>query len=477
MNLKKKKNYEIAREGILKLIADNAIQEGEILPALNTLTDYLNVGRISVQNAIRKLCEEGILKTRPGSGTYVENLSLLAPAKPASLYNELAPAFKRKKIRFGVLREMPAFTNFYQTIVKQYMAGQFDVEIELVPLQCYNDLAEMAAANELDGFQVSPAILATMVDKGYLFNPEKVDGFTDLADTFFASVWESTRYQNINWGTPMSVSVPCEFYHPEYEPLFAEADAAGDFLAKLAAIQRAMPPFISDKTIAACAYCQQIFTLMIQQNQNRLELGHINDFLNRDQGLDKLRQFETFLQDRRLFLPRVENVTRLFMARKTMMVMMATASINGLKKDLNQDLIVKNRLKGFWGINNLHVNINVIAANTFFPEEVRDFVRYLGSVPAQQQLADIGVPVANKKAYEQLNLPFVNDDAVEEIRRAIINSRAMSSNEVCFDNYVQDIVYPELFQWQTGKYNLDTFCRTLQRKTNFYLQAFHAIQK
>lgn len=65
-------------EKLLALVQSRGLQPGQRLPAERQLAEELGVSRTSVREAIQKLVSQGVLSSRRGDGTYVEQAS--APA-------------------------------------------------------------------------------------------------------------------------------------------------------------------------------------------------------------------------------------------------------------------------------------------------------------------------------------------------------------------------------------------------------------
>ena len=65
-------------EKLLALVQSRGLQPGQRLPAERQLAEDLGVSRTSVREAIQKLVSQGVLSSRRGDGTYVEQAS--APA-------------------------------------------------------------------------------------------------------------------------------------------------------------------------------------------------------------------------------------------------------------------------------------------------------------------------------------------------------------------------------------------------------------
>ncbi len=72
--LEKKNLSSVAYEAIKKMIIDGQVKEGEILPE-SQIAKALNMSRTPVREAIRKLENEGVLKSIDGVGTLVSSIT------------------------------------------------------------------------------------------------------------------------------------------------------------------------------------------------------------------------------------------------------------------------------------------------------------------------------------------------------------------------------------------------------------------
>ena len=68
-------NIKVVRE-ILALISTGDFSEGTRLPAERALCDRFGVSRGTIRQALCDLEEMGVIETRPGSGSYVKNVSM-----------------------------------------------------------------------------------------------------------------------------------------------------------------------------------------------------------------------------------------------------------------------------------------------------------------------------------------------------------------------------------------------------------------
>jgi DNA-binding FadR family transcriptional regulator len=75
--------YEQVAERLLADIAAGRLAPGERLPSERDLARRLQVGRASVREALAVLQNEGLLETRPGSGSFVAENAAARAAEPA----------------------------------------------------------------------------------------------------------------------------------------------------------------------------------------------------------------------------------------------------------------------------------------------------------------------------------------------------------------------------------------------------------
>lgn len=105
--------YLIIYDNIKSLIENGKISEGEKLPTIRELSDFLEVNKVTVINAYKKLVQEGYAYQAQGSGTYAKNKDVGKSFKHD--YNDLF-----RKIASGDLKNWIDFTgettsaNFFQ---------------------------------------------------------------------------------------------------------------------------------------------------------------------------------------------------------------------------------------------------------------------------------------------------------------------------------------------------------------------------
>lgn len=77
-------------EKIRQLIQEKHLQPGDRIPSERQLAEQLEVSRVPIREALRSLCSEGLLMTRRGGGTYVQDSDLMNwPAQSIAPLEEL----------------------------------------------------------------------------------------------------------------------------------------------------------------------------------------------------------------------------------------------------------------------------------------------------------------------------------------------------------------------------------------------------
>jgi DNA-binding FadR family transcriptional regulator len=85
--------YELVVERLKKGIQDNVYRPGSRLPAERDLATTLGVGRATVREAIGELVNQGVLRTRPNSGSFVRDdaLEAIRKLKPMATQPDTSP--------------------------------------------------------------------------------------------------------------------------------------------------------------------------------------------------------------------------------------------------------------------------------------------------------------------------------------------------------------------------------------------------
>ena len=69
--MREKPIYVQLMDSIKKKIQDGQLQVGDRLVSEREMSEQYGINRMTVRNALKKLQEEGVIKTKSGSGNYV----------------------------------------------------------------------------------------------------------------------------------------------------------------------------------------------------------------------------------------------------------------------------------------------------------------------------------------------------------------------------------------------------------------------
>jgi GntR family transcriptional repressor for pyruvate dehydrogenase complex len=89
LSLRRDRLYEQIADQIQGLIVARSLQPGEKLPSERELAEQLGISRTVVREAIRTLTVQGLVKVKPGCGTYVQALSPAAAVASIKLLLKL----------------------------------------------------------------------------------------------------------------------------------------------------------------------------------------------------------------------------------------------------------------------------------------------------------------------------------------------------------------------------------------------------
>ena len=90
--LRRERLYEQVANQIERLIVEESFRPGDKLPSERNLAERLGVSRTVIREATRVLSVRGLVAVKPGSGTYIQALSVNSAAAPISLFLKLQQA-------------------------------------------------------------------------------------------------------------------------------------------------------------------------------------------------------------------------------------------------------------------------------------------------------------------------------------------------------------------------------------------------
>ncbi len=83
----RKKLFEEVSSGLLEMIRTKQIQPGDRIPTESEIAETFQVSRTAVREGVKTLVAIGLLKTRPGVGTFVVNSPMGPLRNPGEVAN------------------------------------------------------------------------------------------------------------------------------------------------------------------------------------------------------------------------------------------------------------------------------------------------------------------------------------------------------------------------------------------------------
>jgi DNA-binding transcriptional regulator YhcF (GntR family) len=476
-NNRKRLQYLEARERIVDLILDKGLQVGDLLPTLDSLSETLGIGRISVQRAVRMLAEEGILENIRGSGCFLMRIpergevSENGDERPGFVVDELLTgAFTSsgvRTLRFGVTKpDLNHFPSLWRETVRKFQRHYPTVTVEMVPLLGYDDLHEKLDSSDLDVIQIPGNMLESCVKNKQIAAPSAISKFSLGEKSFYPAFKAAAEYDGVTWGTPLIVSVLLMYGGSGFRGIhgnISPSDGFWDFLAKAANL--------ADSSI--------VDGPIITNDHSLLELFfHTTEWDDRNEiGIFTSPRFAEFLD-------RVERYYRndnLFHHTSHMSSIHAPVALfdGGSPVVFGNSCWIPSLVAGGCAFETLRIPtegnsklkastlLNVVSNNTMLPFEAVDFLNYLADFETQKRFAVAGRPVARKDANEYLNIPMLNDESLRGLRSSFDNCRVHRGMERDTDNAARLAIKEESKRWHEGASGKEEFLRRVAVRFEF----------
>ncbi len=472
-----KTDYALARERLIGYIQQHELAVGASLPGLNRLHRLLEVGRISMQRAIRDLAEEGVLETVPGKGTFVRKLpssSREGDLVPWDVYRWSNESTGKRKVRMGVLSELPLLRGWYDELVSGHQRQHPEIEIELVEVRECQDLEAHLASFDLDIFQVPLLHLDTYVERGYIFDTAEIGDLSVDTSEWYGGVRELLRKGDATLGVPLATSIVCHYINTAHpQPLTGE-DGAGDLLAWCQAAEEAAGD-LPDGVAAAGLNVHQLYQLaMLLGVDNGRSMQEMLHHPSKAEA-EALHRLEPYYRNPRIFYrtgavgypERFEP----FLRGQTLSIMGSSSWLDRFDehRELLWQVVPALVLPGGRGHINSHVA--VISSATPYPEECRDLLNWIGSQEMQCRYASLGRLTANRVA----NRCYTRRDPTRSLHGVFDAALEVGicgrSPEPRLSDFENNLVWQEMVRWQEGEISVEQMQSNIARKARFFSRA------
>ncbi|MDD5598638.1 MAG: extracellular solute-binding protein [Victivallaceae bacterium] len=478
---KRQPNYLTARECILEMIREEHYQPGEAIPSVTKLAQSLKTARISIQQAVKMLAQEGILNNIPGSGCYVKKLP--AAGSNVQLPNHIDPEHNnylagpgsrtfRKTIKIGILSELGLYSAQWEKVFSDYMSRHEDIIIELVPIDNFFVLFDRRTLQEIDMLQLPAFLLPAFANSGSLLPLEDAGELKFSKDEFYDGFLNSTVYQGKTYGVPVIGAAVCQFYNKNYEHLVKNLfplEGFWQYMEKLEFLSE-QSDFSGLKSLLINSNSLFIFFLAVKAKiiPSYDEMKTFDD----PAYLEFIRRFEKYFTAEKIFCPGIDVHSdygiKEFSKGKAPILMGNTCWMSEIHSQCPFEWGIIPQSAEAEGAVQIATNLNAISAFTSYPEECLDILKYLASCEPQRFLAENGRLVANREACASLRAPGLDEPSRGNILLSLERSRMISTTDIHIDEYISMIINPEMKKWQRGQFSAAEFIAGLKRKTRFY---------
>lgn len=485
MNASRKTSYQKAKELISKLIVGKNYQPGDKLPSRVKLSSMLDIGLISVQQAVKILEKEGVLSNIRGSGCYIKALPEssssgskgsegLIPFDGGTVSSfSIVSGRSRITLRFALFpSELEYYGGNWKILFAKFQKIKQNICIEPVIVPSANDLRNKQFMTDIDIFQIPQDSLPFFADAGFILPPEDAGALDFQKNDFFKVFHDSSVYGKTVWGIPTTVSSSTLFINRRYSDFtdsFLPVKGFWNFLEKLEERIDDLPGDI--KSFIANGYTISGF-LANCPGKISMEDFSSGNFLESPCFLDFIRRFEKYYRNCRIFHPDGHGVSGdpylNFIAGRSLMALGNSTWISNFNKSKfrNWGIIPEPVEPG--GYSRLNSVMNVISAFTYYPAESLEFLNYLGSYEAQKYFAEIGRPVANRKACSDLSITGLDGISRTNLIKSFETGRINLKKDYFESDFTEKILHPETIKWYDGAYSSDQFFEIICKKKRVF---------
>ncbi len=484
----RKHGYLSAKERILGLIAEDGYRIGDKLPSINSLSALFEVGRMSVQQALALLEEEGILRNVWGSGCYVRRLPHSAVSADASkeqtgtrthgvLPMQVAVG-GRIRIRFAPYPgEIEHFPDLWKKALLEFEGENGEIEVQLVNAATKEELFGMFMRGEADVFQILLSELPVFARSGRLFQPSKAGNLELPAKDCFGTIYGCSFFEDIQWGVPLVISSNCLFFNTNHRNIIDMAMPSGGFFEFLGRLKKAGRRELGEaEAFIANDYLLHNFFSIIP-GMPVSENPCMEDFYDSPGLLQFLMGFEEYYQDRDIFhsgaRPGSGNAISNFIEGRSIMSLGDSVWTQAFQKAGFTAWGIASTPLGAKGFPQIDGTLNVISSFSFHPVESLDFLNFLGRANIQEMFAGAGRCVARKDACRSLGMGRLDGRSKENLLDSIESGRIIQKRDLPVDNFMIGVMSSEMVKWQSGSCSALELYMNIKRKRGFFINAMN----
>jgi hypothetical protein len=450
----------LCRDEIIAFIMKHDLKVGDVIPSINQLIDMLGAARTNVQNALKQLYTEGILDKRPGSGCYLKELPVTAPAVPLASLPSMTDYLSGPMalhstgcLRLGVLQEMRNFPEMWQALTREFHR-ESGIKVEIMPFDSMDELQNSMP----DVFQIPNYMIADMVEKELLLSNYEL-GVSLNATEFIPGAKALIHWQGKDWGVPMVCGCGCMFYNRELVDMSVILADKSGLINTLRYFQtHKAPEPAAAWTLNCYLLCDFLKLAGVSAHQTSTEM--LKTF-QRPECVELIAQIEEFMRDENIFYGSVTQTfsssVRNFKNRQITSILGNTSIMLQTFADVDFPVEIVSPPGSDKGGGELVSFVNVVSAKTLKREECVIFQNFLAQEDTQRAFAAQGRPVAHNRALDHLALPFADEASCRSLAETLRRATPTMIDHREHTAYAIPKLLEESNRWQRGQITLPQF--------------------
>jgi DNA-binding transcriptional regulator YhcF (GntR family) len=451
---------------------------GGRIPSIKKLADMLNIGKISIQNAVKLLEKDGVLENIPRSGCYVKRVpeSKLSE-KNLKAYEEgifVADFIRdpRKKIKIGITpSDLSTFSHLWKKTFLEYMKENPDVNIELVPFNEFELLRESDAEDYPDIVQFPASFLNSFIKTNRIFNLNQLGmDIFDLTD-FYPGIAKVVKDEDGFWGAPLVSAGSCLCYNKKYINDIKNIDCGGfwSFLKSSEKLKSKFKSMVNFDKAPSSLMKMAVFRDVYDFNEMKYLKG--DDFEN------FLRQFEPFFQNPKVSAPFFVGAPNVHQSAEKDFYSGQTFSVNWSSSGMPYYLT---KCPFDFGVLPVPIEedcscdaetvLSCITNSSRYPMECADILKYMASFDVQKFFASEGRMIARMDASKYLKINGLDEESIDNLLSCLRYGIVEKNNSREIGEFTHTVVFYEMRDWQQGKIDVDEFINRVRIKAKYFFK-------
>lgn len=484
--IKKKHDYQLARDLIIRLILESQYKPGDKLPSRPKLAEMLGVGIISMQQAIKTLEKEGTLYNIKGSGCFLKNIPSINSSSgdkrmPNSefdaemLFGHSSTPNSKLSIRFAVFPgELEFYGDGWKRVLSEFERESHGIAVETFTIGNMEELLGGLRQGKVDVFQIPIYQLPNMIKSGFVLQPGSALNLD--AGSFFKPIYEaSCAAGGTPWGVPLATACNCLFFNGKWKGIVQSATEAGGFWRFLERLEKAPLPGELEAFIANNHTIDELFRIAC----TKLKPGDFDSdsVITFPEFSDFIAHIDRYYRNPRIFHPSVKEGCEDSMINLagglSAMSFGSTSWISCFQRIRFQDWnIIAEPYETETNQKATSV-INCISSLTYHVDEALSLLNHLGKAKVQRVFARKGQIVASKEAFQDTK--GIDLATKARLTSIIETGRVPMQKFEGADEFLTRVLRPESGLWRSGKFTAVQFIESIKRKHEIFKNRFQAI--